>query len=502
MIADAVILTLPKVFLQAKQILPDYSGIYYVLDENNNVWYIGKAKNIRKRWQGKAHHRIYQLEAQKRKHFTIYYEQVSETQLDNIEKQRIEKYHPHLNASSVKTKKVRPTETLLRETIAAIADFAFIVGVEPPRKEMQSQTGINWLLQKKLLGLNVIHINLDLPALNKTFNPDVEEHDALIKTPFITRKTYAQKWESFPRFYSFMYRLLVNGYIVEVNSLNSSLGQEARQLLEYTQTTLAEESIKVLTPESLVNIQEQLDREKPFAAHFTRLNPYTSDLIKPVFNESIDRNTAKQLLSKLSEDYKTGRRGFNSRSKVINIDELFASRGIDTNKYARGEVKYLPQNRMGLYVKCFTVDLKTPIQNTKTESSNQVHTYNPAYGMFDDKKVLTASNQFNTVYLLVSVERKAWLLFEEYLKDFAKPANKLNNGEGYVEKFSISARKYIVPAKVNIKLENIGYSAWIPFGLSEEFPTFETATKEIRRRLQDSDLPELKITFKRETIAK
>ncbi len=181
MIADAVILTLPKVFLQAKQILPDYSGIYYVLDENNNVWYIGKAKNIRQRWQGKAHHRIYQLEAQKRKHFTIYYEQVSETQLDNIEKQRIEKYHPHLNASSVKTKKVRPTETLLRETIAAIADFAFIVGVEPPRKEMPSQTGINWLFQKKLLGLNVIHINLatkeirrrlqdsNLPELKITF---------------------------------------------------------------------------------------------------------------------------------------------------------------------------------------------------------------------------------------------------------------------------------------------------------------------------------------------
>jgi excinuclease UvrABC nuclease subunit len=65
LIADTAILTLPKVVLQAKQILPEYSGIYYVIDETNNVWYIRKAKNIRKRWQGKAHHRIYQLEAQK-----------------------------------------------------------------------------------------------------------------------------------------------------------------------------------------------------------------------------------------------------------------------------------------------------------------------------------------------------------------------------------------------------------------------------------------------------
>jgi hypothetical protein len=43
-------------------------------------------------------------------------------------------------------------------------------------------------------------------------------------------------------------------------------------------------------------------------------------------------------------------------------------------------------------------------------------------------------------------------------------------------------------------------SAWIPFGLTKEFTTFETATEEIRRRLQNSGLPGLKITFKRETF--
>jgi predicted GIY-YIG superfamily endonuclease len=113
LLADAAILELPKVPLQAKELLPESSGIYYVLDETNKVWYIGQAKNIRKRWQGKAHHRIFQLEAQKKNHFTIYYEQVSEFQLDSVEKQRIEKYHPHLNASPVKKKNVHPTETLL-----------------------------------------------------------------------------------------------------------------------------------------------------------------------------------------------------------------------------------------------------------------------------------------------------------------------------------------------------------------------------------------------------
>lgn len=163
MIADVDILTLDKVVLQAKQILPEYSGIYYVVDENNNIWYIGKAKNLRKRWQGKAHHRIYQLEAQ-----------VSESQLDSIEKQRIEKYHPHLNASPVKTKNLRPTETLLRETLAAIADFAFILGVEPPRKEIQDEIALKAykLGQKKVLNSTVIHVCIDRDIFNNIYQPE------------------------------------------------------------------------------------------------------------------------------------------------------------------------------------------------------------------------------------------------------------------------------------------------------------------------------------------
>jgi predicted GIY-YIG superfamily endonuclease len=490
LIADLNILALPKVVLQAKQILPEYSGIYYVLDEANNVWYIGKAKNLRKRWQGKAHHRIYQLEAQKKKHFTIYYEQVSKTQLDNIEKQRIEKYHPHLNASPVKTKNVRPTETLLRETIVAIADFAFILGVEPPRKEIQPQTGIDWLFQKKLLELNIIHIGLDFTALNKKFNSEMEEREGLIKTLFNTRKAYAQKWEKFPRFYSFMYRLLVNGYMIEVNSLNSFLPKEFSSDFEYTQTTLASESIKAITSESLTKIQKQLEQEKQYVVHLKRLNPYNSDLIKLFFNEPINRENIRNELAKVSQGYKLGKRGIGSRSQIVDIDSLLVSRGINISKYTR-EVQSLSQDRIGVYVQYFSVDLRTSPYYTTI-----------AQGIINNREVKQSSNRFEIVYCLTGVDKKAWLLFEEYFKDFAKPATKLNNGEGYVKKFHISARKYIVPAKVNIKLENIGYSAWIPFGLSEEFPTFETAKQEIRRRLQTSNLPGLKITFKRETIAK
>lgn len=514
LIADALILELPKVTLQAKQLLPEYSGIYYVLDESNNIWYIGQAKNIRKRWQGKYHHRFYQLQAQKKKHFTIYYEQVSESQLGSVEKQRIENYHPHLNSSPVKPKKVRPTETLLRETITAIADFAFLLGVEPPRKEVESQITIDWLAQKRVLGLSVVHICLDSTLLKEIFKPEsIEEQQALIKIAFSTRKAYANKWESF---YSLIYRLSLHSYVVEVNYWSRFFPKEEPEgLREYAETTLAQETIRVITPESLAKIQNQADEESQYALYLKRINPYSSDLIKPLFNEPVDIEAAKKLMVKISDDYKAGRRGIGSRSRpiqsklisseFITIEELLIERGIDPQKYSTGGGINFSRGRerMGLYIKCFSTDLKMPRQYV-TDVNNQKHPiYNPAYGIINNKKANFPSCQFENVYLLASVEKKGWLLVEDYLKDFANPtATKLSNRVGYVEKFYISARKYIVPAKVNIKLESIGYSAWIPFGLSEEFPTFVSCKEEIRKRLENSSLPTLKLVFKQETIEK
>jgi hypothetical protein len=46
------------------------------------------------------------------------------------------------------------------------------------------------------------------------------------------------------------------------------------------------------------------------------------------------------------------------------------------------------------------------------------------------------------------------------------------------------------------------YSAWIPFGMNEQYPTFEAAKKEIKQRLNQADLPDLKLTFRREHITK
>jgi hypothetical protein len=523
LIADAVILALPNVPLRSKQLLPEYSGIYYVLDEKHIVWYIGKAKNIYKRWQGKSHHRFYQLEAQKKKHFTIYYEPIIESQLDSIEKQRIVQYNPHLNSSPVKTKKVHPTETLLRETIVAIADFAFLVGIETPRPGVSSQISTSW---RNISGLSVIHICLDLAAFKEKFKPEsLEEQEALIKKAFSSRKAYANKWEG-----SFLYCLCVNGYLVKVSSWSSwNLKEEQLEFREYNRMTLAQEPIKALTSESLAKLQQiskqnQIDSSNEYEPLLNRLNPYITDLIKPIFNELIDRELIQQIYEKISEEYKAGKRGVGSRSRTREIkttsiipqlscefktiEELLIAQGIDPQRYSirsttGNEILFKERERMGLYINCFTVNKDTPRQYMEYSNRQKTPCYNLAHGILNNASTSAASCQFNIVYLLVSVETKAWLLVEKYLQDFARPAiRQLTNGEGYTDKFYVSPRKSIIPAKVNIKIEAIGYSAWIPFGASEEFPTLELATKEIHKRLTDSGLPGLKFAFKQESITK
>ncbi|NJK27351.1 MAG: excinuclease ABC subunit C [Coleofasciculaceae cyanobacterium SM2_3_26] len=518
MIADAEILQLPKVALRAKQLLPEHSGIYYVLDaEDNTVWYIGKAKNICKRWQGKTHHRIYQLEAQRKRDFAIYYEEIPESRLDDVEKQRIEKYHPHLNSTPVKSKKVRPTETLLRETIIAIADFAFIVGVEPPRESIQSQIDYDWMKPKKLLGLNIIHVCLDTDALREKYQPSQEELGGLVRVPFQTRKAYASKWEAVPPSPSIIQRLYVNGYAIEVDSWKRWFFQtEPEGLREYIDSTLARESIRALTPESLAKIQSIFDSSPRRDLHINRLEPYTSELIEPVFREPVDSEAARATVQKVSNEYKQKKRGIDSRrnysqlkgSVNSHIEHLLRKRSIDSQKYYKGsEVIRFDSigEKMGLYVRCFDTDLtlEKPYRYALGVDGDEKHpVYNRARGVLGAKKVQLPPHRFQTVYLLGVVDRRLWLLFEEYLMEFAKPAMQLLEGEAYVEKFHVSPRKYLEPAKISMKLGGVNRELTIPFGKSEEFPSFELAKQEIRKRLENSGIPGLQLTFKREAIAK
>lgn len=108
MVADEFILNLDSVGLNNKNSLPEYSGIYYVVDADKVVWYIGRSVNLWQRWNAEQpHHRYHQLIAisnRENKPFYIYYSQTSNKQLYQLEKAIISKYQPRLNNTPVITK--------------------------------------------------------------------------------------------------------------------------------------------------------------------------------------------------------------------------------------------------------------------------------------------------------------------------------------------------------------------------------------------------------------
>lgn len=55
--------TLASVALENKKQLPEKSGVYFVLDDAKNIYYIGKASNLQAAW--KNHHRYSQLKDKK-----------------------------------------------------------------------------------------------------------------------------------------------------------------------------------------------------------------------------------------------------------------------------------------------------------------------------------------------------------------------------------------------------------------------------------------------------
>ena len=511
MIADAEIIDLNKTSLETKELLPEYTGVYYVVDEKNLVWYIGKAKNINKRWRGKAHHRIFQLKQLKHKDFYIYYEKVNVIELDKREKQQIDKYNPQLNSSLVKNKKFRPTETLLRETIATISQFAFVLGIEHPRREVKNKIGISWLIEEQLLDIPIVHICLDLNAFKDIFNPQsINEQEALIKNAFSTRKAYAGKWKGFPIAYPFMYRLNINGYIIEVNYLSTWVGNDNVTIYrEYNLEKIAQTPIRILKPEFLDTIKNLDYKQQRNEISLSRIQPCVFDPIKLYFNDSIDLQTAKEKLIKISQDYRSGKRGLNSRLKNTCsdniINELLISRGIEPGKYNTSNNRPISmpgRDKIGLFIRTFSTDLKKS-RLIELYENKKVHFSVSVNGILNNKfEYSQSSSKFNTVYFLASVDRKAWLLLEEYLQDFAKLSNRLENKEAYTRKYYITARKYLIPAKVNIKMEKINYSVWIPIGTNENYYTFEAVKEEIKKRLKQASLPGLRLAFTKEKATK
>lgn len=123
-------LHLPSVPLNERNQLPNCAAIYFVIDANDRVLYVGKAKNLLARWRN--HHRIYKLkEIDKDYPIRIAWQAWNTEDLDEAEKSSIKRFQPLLNNTEVETPRVIPSEVVLRDFLKNFSRRLIILGIEP-----------------------------------------------------------------------------------------------------------------------------------------------------------------------------------------------------------------------------------------------------------------------------------------------------------------------------------------------------------------------------------
>lgn len=90
--------SLPYISIKEKSMFPDIPGIYFAIDSENNIQYIGRSINIRKRWLN--HHRYRQLSSMEG--VKIAYLHIDSVELlHEIEKALIAYFKPSLNCQTI-----------------------------------------------------------------------------------------------------------------------------------------------------------------------------------------------------------------------------------------------------------------------------------------------------------------------------------------------------------------------------------------------------------------
>ncbi len=127
-----------------RECLPETSGICFVVDSRDQVWYVGKATNLKSRWVGRNHHRFPELSrSHSRRRYRIHWHCCPSTHLDKLEKEWIKRYNPILNESKVKTYSLGKPQLKCEITTAdGQKDFVFFRGSYEPYEGIGNNLGI------------------------------------------------------------------------------------------------------------------------------------------------------------------------------------------------------------------------------------------------------------------------------------------------------------------------------------------------------------------------
>ena len=119
---------LPSLRLSQLKELPPCVAIYFAIDEEQRVLYVGKTKNLNKRW--KNHDRIPKLqEMDKESPVAIAWKSWNPEGLDEAEKYFISTFQPLLNGTKVISPEIIPSEVILRDFLTTFSKKLIILGI-------------------------------------------------------------------------------------------------------------------------------------------------------------------------------------------------------------------------------------------------------------------------------------------------------------------------------------------------------------------------------------
>ncbi|MBD1852996.1 GIY-YIG nuclease family protein [Cyanobacteria bacterium FACHB-502] len=229
---------LPNLPLPQREHLPACPAVYFALDSNDRVLYIGKAKNLWSRWQN--HHRLEQLTyLHKRAPVRLCWLDLSDRieQLDAEESYYIELYRPLLNRTKVPVKKVIPAETTLQQTLRKIAPYCLIFGIAPASGPHSLPT-----LNIRYLGLKPLHL------IRRILKASNQKATNLRWTEFIQRK-HGSWW-----------RTRCNGVAIELGPWALFESTTAQPLVDEARIqALAGVEMRALQPFQLQTLLKQFD---------------------------------------------------------------------------------------------------------------------------------------------------------------------------------------------------------------------------------------------------
>ncbi|MCS6958992.1 MAG: GIY-YIG nuclease family protein [Pseudanabaenaceae cyanobacterium SKYGB_i_bin29] len=263
-------LELPSLHLSNRKQLPACSAVYFVMDSNNIILYVGKAKNLSSRWRN--HHRLFEFQKFDRQFpLRIAWKVCDEKTLDEVERRLIEQYRPPLNNREVETEAVVPAEIVLKDFLKTFSRRLIIFGIEYPSSTSSPSVHLRydwtdcsskgttakikaWIKQNKDKNTNLRFRHykiIDFAAFSgETFRPGSRAQRKTARQ----HRSFNNRWE-----------VACNGVVIHIKPVFSYKEYKEKTKL----ASLAGIRLRAITQEAFIELQKSKDCELSGLSCFT-----------------------------------------------------------------------------------------------------------------------------------------------------------------------------------------------------------------------------------------